>query len=361
MMGDNQNLAPPYDNFLDECYAEKSGVKLWIRIWPAPSSAPTPKSGRPWFLWIHGGGYRAGNHYEVPPWTINLFHQRGIHIVSVGYRLAPGASMDDQLDDCEDAWKWCLVNLPEGLKSYGGCDTERYIMGGASSGGGLVTLLGHRWTSPAPRVTIDVNGAADLIFQEGGKTEPEAPSTTWDGKISYEEAEKLAFDYDPSHAISFISLQPDAPRDGEGLRKWWRVDPAAWSYNERASKQADVIKYVKQTQTLMTAPLRLTSKMSKKEREEKLKAYSSVYLLDSEKTYPPTIFLHGTADNAVDVNVSRNMAKKLKAIGVDVLESFPEGIGHNIGKVYIVSRALSVSATDPGVSENWRSWMGRVH
>lgn len=73
--------------------------------------------------------------------NMDLARTLGIVVVSVDYRLAPGARAPSQLEDCYAALRW-LVAGADGL----GVDAERIAVGGASAGGGLaagLVLLAH--------------------------------------------------------------------------------------------------------------------------------------------------------------------------------------------------------------------------
>lgn len=50
------------------------------------------------------------------------------------------------------------------------------------------------------------------------------------------------------------------------------------------------------------------------------------------RKYPPTAFLHGTADELVRMAQSRDMTERLRGFGVSVLESYEEGMGHVFDK-----------------------------
>ena len=70
---------------------------------------------------------------------------------------------------------------------------------------------------------------------------------------------------------------------------------------------------------------------------ENVKSFSSFFLLDGKKTYPPTFFLHGTKDTAVPVTQSYRMAEKLKGMGVPTGEAYCEGGEHSFEQKIEVS------------------------
>jgi acetyl esterase/lipase len=163
---------------------------------------------------------------------------------------------------------------------------------------------------------------------------------------------EIIADHDPSHAVTattnlwnLASLTPSTISQGpgavaRGLKDVWKVSDEEWMYNDRVKHQWDVKSYVGHQKLMVTLPLRLTPDMTASEREEKMKAYSPNYLLATNPTqvYPPTAFLHGTADNAVPIDESKNMAFELRKKGVEVEELYCEGVDHGWDNIYTVNR-----------------------
>lgn len=136
-----------------EPYPSADGL---VRVYPADgpydaSAEETPRAS-PGLVWVHGGGFAAGD-LDMPEadWVSRAFAVRGIPVVSVDYRLAvddrtrfPAAS-----DDVLAAWSWTLDQAAEL-----GIDVDRLVIGGASAGanlaaGAVLRLLGHAPAAPA--------------------------------------------------------------------------------------------------------------------------------------------------------------------------------------------------------------------
>lgn len=104
-----QNPPPPLPgNFSDWVYANKHGVPLELRVWPAQVDGPAP-----WLMYTHGGGWATGRHYDPNPWVIQAFRPEGYHVVSVAYRMFPEAVVEDMYEDEKDAFEWAYKNLPD--------------------------------------------------------------------------------------------------------------------------------------------------------------------------------------------------------------------------------------------------------
>lgn len=101
------------------------GVRLY-----RPGS-PTDRG--PALLWIHGGGYLAGDAAQDDALCRRFAHRLGATIASVNYRLAPEHPYPAPLEDCYSVLNW-LCRLPA-------VDPGRVAIGGASAGGGLAAAL----------------------------------------------------------------------------------------------------------------------------------------------------------------------------------------------------------------------------
>ena len=327
--------------FSDHCFGEKHGVALWLRIWPAEDPTAAEAAGRkhPWIMWIHGGGYRAGNHFTIPAWVSRIFHH--CHIVSVAYRFAPCVTMEDMVQDCHDAYRWCQTHLDELLADKGGCDVDSYILAGASAGAGLATLLPFRIDGVPAKAIIDVNGPVDFVVQQEHMLSRRKTLAPWSGSISLSEIRTLMEDHEPSHAVTFIANQEAGipPENGEkgagmsekpelALKRLWGVPDDAWTFTERNRLQWELNGYIGSTGGLVSASLPLSDDLTVEDSEARMRRFSALYLLDTRPSYPPTIFIHGTADAVVPVQESQEMAKKLRSMGVAVDEVYLQDKGH---------------------------------
>ena len=341
---------PVPEDCSDHLFATKHSVPLYLRLYPAPPSSPLPIPGkaRPWLLWIHGGAYISGQHWQLRNWILPLFHARGYHVVANAYRYMPFVEMEDMMEDCQDALTWCRNHLA-GILGDRGVELDTWVLGGDSAGGGLATLLVHRLPlEQRPKAVINLYGVTDMIVQQQKYDEEPKPTEPWSGEVSEEALQRFYTDTDPSHAVTvtinnwnLAFLGQDIINKGqkaiyENLKKIWRVSDEEWKFDERVERQWDVKNYHNYNKAMVTMSLRLDG-MSKAAAEEKMKRYSSVYLLDGQKTYPPTVQLHGTGDNAVPVQESIDMAKTLRAMGVDSLELYPKGMDHGWDNVYMAS------------------------
>ncbi len=89
----------------------------------------------PVLMFLHGGYWVIG-HKDLMGFMAPSITPAPALLVSVGYRLAPGAKYPQQVDDCRAALRWAYDNIAD----YGG-DPDRIHVGGHSAGGHLAAML----------------------------------------------------------------------------------------------------------------------------------------------------------------------------------------------------------------------------
>jgi acetyl esterase/lipase len=90
-----------------------------------------PRRGRA-LLYLHGGGYIAGNPRTHRAITARLAHRLGVAVFVLDYRLAPEHPYPAALEDALAAWQWLLRD---------GWRPDRLWLAGDSAGGGLALAL----------------------------------------------------------------------------------------------------------------------------------------------------------------------------------------------------------------------------
>jgi acetyl esterase/lipase len=107
-------------------------TRLRLRIYQnqnSPAQSPA-------LLWIHGGGYVIGVPEMDDGYVLPFVQEAGALVISVDYRLAPGAPFPAALDDCYAALLW-VASQSADL----GIDPRRIAVGGGSVGAGLAAAL----------------------------------------------------------------------------------------------------------------------------------------------------------------------------------------------------------------------------
>jgi acetyl esterase/lipase len=88
----------------------------------------------PVMIWIHGGGWRLGGkkNMEIP-----YLARHGYAIASIAYRFSQDSVFPAPVEDCNAAIYYLYQHAREL-----GVDTSRFVLGGASAGGHLASLIG---------------------------------------------------------------------------------------------------------------------------------------------------------------------------------------------------------------------------
>lgn len=152
-------------------FAVVNGQSLKLDLY-LPQGVKNP----PIILWIHGGGWHAGNKSSC---GLKWVTEQGFAVASTSYRLTNKAIFPAQIHDCKAALRWLRAN-----KSKYGYSTEKVGVSGSSAGGMLAALMGTSGdvkalegtvggnTGHSSRVdaVIDFYGASDFILRS--KTQP---------------------------------------------------------------------------------------------------------------------------------------------------------------------------------------------
>eukprot|EP00656_Telonema_subtile_P056415 TRINITY_DN9003_c0_g1_i2.p1 TRINITY_DN9003_c0_g1~~TRINITY_DN9003_c0_g1_i2.p1 ORF type:complete len:403 (+),score=69.64 TRINITY_DN9003_c0_g1_i2:159-1367(+) len=101
------------------------GVPMIWCNWPGVASDS------PVILYLHGGGFTAGNIGGYRMFGGQLSRATGYRVLLVEYAIAPEHPLPQGADDCLEAYKWLLQHQPP----------AKLMLAGDSAGGGLVCLL----------------------------------------------------------------------------------------------------------------------------------------------------------------------------------------------------------------------------
>ncbi|MEV0252466.1 alpha/beta hydrolase [Nocardia sp. NPDC050712] len=115
-------------------YATVDGTDLLLdpKLPPHASSSP-----RPAVVWVHGGGWSAGDRGEVPRWH-QWLNDRGYAVFAIEYRLAPPPRWNQAPGDVKCAVGW----VKEHAREFG-VDPDRVMLAGGSAGGNLALMGGY--------------------------------------------------------------------------------------------------------------------------------------------------------------------------------------------------------------------------
>src|SRR6266542_3364800 len=81
-------------------YAEPKNERQMLDVY-----APTEGKNHPVVVWIHGGGWQAGDKADVQK-KPQAFADKGFVFVSINYRLLPKATIKQMAEDVAKAIRW---------------------------------------------------------------------------------------------------------------------------------------------------------------------------------------------------------------------------------------------------------------
>jgi acetyl esterase/lipase len=135
----------------DIVYAQPDGVPLTLDLYVPRNAAKPP----PVVIWIHGGGWQAGDKTNGCP--LPLAHS-GFAVASIDYRLSQQAKFPAQIYDCKAAVRWVRAHAAE--YHY---NADKIGAVGASAGGHLVALLGTTPHDPQLEGDEGVTGVSSSV------------------------------------------------------------------------------------------------------------------------------------------------------------------------------------------------------
>lgn len=223
----------------------------------------------PLLVFIHGGGLIWGTKDDMHKQQIERYTEAGFHVFSVDYRLAPETPLPGIRDDIESLLEWLKTEAPRQF----GFDTGRIAVTGSSAGGYLALLSG----------TFSVKPDAIVSFYGYGQ---------------------VTGDWYRNPSPHFTSM-PAVP---EMLAKQL-VKPAPISAAPIQQRYA-IYLYCRQNGTWLdwVAGPELAADTVQ------LQQFAPVLLADA--SYPPTLLIHGDADEDVPYEESVAMKGKLDGAGV---------------------------------------------
>jgi acetyl esterase/lipase len=252
------------------------GVDLRADIHRPDGRGPVPA-----ILWLHGGALIAGRRTDLSPTQRDRYLAAGWAVVSADYRLAPESPIEAILSDVDAAWAWLATTAA----AEHALDPARLALVGHSAGGYLALARGPH-LRPRPRAIVSFYGYGDV-------------AGAWYTKPS------------PTYLA-----EPTIPREA-ALRAIAETPPWADDLSPRMA----YYRHLRQQGTWPTEVLG-TSPGD----DASLARYCPERHVTAD--HPPTLLLHGDADDDVPVERSLDMADALARTGVRRELVIVPGAGH---------------------------------
>ncbi len=190
----------------DRVYRRLGKRELHLDVFKAADAKPL----HPGIVLVHGGGWRSGNksHFYA---LANRLAQLGYVVILPEYRLSAEARYPAGLEDINHVIVWTKTHAAEL-----GLDLNRLVLGGASSGGQMASLLAYTAEKPLYKAgveaadtrvaaLIDLDGVLDftdpLALASENKKGQQSAAALWLGG-SYEQISEI---WRTASAVSHVS------------------------------------------------------------------------------------------------------------------------------------------------------------
>lgn len=127
------------DFYSDVVYGHGGGHELYLDLMMPRGEC----KGCPVIIWIHGGGWMAGERKYRPSEALAQACRDGFVVASIDYRLCTEAPFPAPIEDCK-----CAVRFIKAHADELGIDPERIGVWGESAGGQLAALVGASYMNP---------------------------------------------------------------------------------------------------------------------------------------------------------------------------------------------------------------------
>jgi acetyl esterase/lipase len=127
--GQNEKPAPTYADFSYGTH-ERQVFDIWLT--PSNNGEPTPL-----VIYIHGGGFRAGNKNSIKVSSIKQFQEAGLSVAAIHYRLSDVGAYPIMMEDAAR----CLQTIRSHAKKWN-LNPDKIACYGGSAGAGISLWLG---------------------------------------------------------------------------------------------------------------------------------------------------------------------------------------------------------------------------
>lgn len=178
-----------------------------LDFWKARSDKPTPL-----IVFIHGGGFRAGDKSQVSAAVVKKALDSGVSVMAVNYRFLPTTPVQDILRDCARAIQYVRANA-----ARFNIDPKKVGCFGGSAGAGTSLWLATHDDLADPK-------SEDPVLRQSSRI---SAAACVNGQATYDlvEWEKIIYPFKPdwrahdNEAAEFYGLKDEAELQSENGRK----------------------------------------------------------------------------------------------------------------------------------------------
>ncbi|KAJ5118202.1 Alpha/Beta hydrolase protein [Penicillium atrosanguineum] len=259
---------------------------------------PSAKGTLPAVIYYHGGGMTAGSRrdFQFPRWLYDHCQRKGYIFIAADYRLCHPSTAFDQIEDTKALFMFIASDdFAKGTPQSISIDTARIAVAGFSAGA-FSARAACVYAEPKPAALLTVFGTCGdwLLKYLTTRRPPTSIATSVDlTQVSEILADKRVISDDTAQGNWFTSRFALAVKwelDGEFLEGCLgRPGLSALLNGSEDSKRAMALS------------------------EDTKPAFLQIFVTED---YPPSVFVHGTADDVVLPQESMNHFNQLKGLGV---------------------------------------------
>ncbi|KAF9783271.1 alpha/beta-hydrolase [Thelephora terrestris] len=323
-------------------------IPLHLDVYPPNSrSGGTSGSGEnrtevPAVVYFHGGGLVVGNRKSwFPEWLHGRLSRRGVAFISADYRLLSPSTGHDILEDIQDLFAYIRNDLNSALAEAGGDHGLRIsvdaIAVAGSSAGGLCAYLSAMHVFPKPRALLSVYGQAGECLNDNflePKTIPWIP-----GRDLVDPSDFTDFIYPQSMSLPINTgspleyYPPTHPTPGLPATKRMyltRLYYQLGQWLDYYTGDRTLSERLRQLRSSSSSGKDSTSTIDPTKAREVI-GEENVGLFPQfgvTENWPPALVIHGSEDAQVQLDESKHLVEKLKAVGVESKLIVVDGHGH---------------------------------
>jgi acetyl esterase/lipase len=270
----------------DVVYGNGSGRELALDAFVQQGAAP-----RPLVVVVHGGGWISGSRVAFVGQLLEMLTRGGFNWVSVDYRLGPGSSSRDAVDDVAEALAFvrCHANA---LRA----DPNRLVLLGEDTGAEIVALLAAQ-RPPGVKAAVLLGGSYDQSLPSTPPSPTAGRESTSSLLVHGSEDSDVSLEKAAARCEA-AKARGDACRllrvEGASHRpeNWW---PAQWGYKER------VLEWLEQTVGAPGAYVPAKARLQKLVVfDEKESLHLDAWVPETAGPHPALILAHGGGWEAGD-------------------------------------------------------------
>ncbi|KAJ7625245.1 alpha/beta-hydrolase [Mycena polygramma] len=324
---------------LDVCYKTIDQIPIHLNVYPPSLESHSPYPRLPAVVYFHGGGLTVGNRTSwFPSWLKDRLVGAGIVFISADYRLLPGCTAHDIVDDIKDIFSF-LAQKDLSFGTDHGCpfgvDPTSLAVAG-SSAGGMCAYLAAVHAIPKPKAVLSMYGMAGQIFTPHWLSPKD--HVFFLGREMLDPKDFTEFLYPRCKSLKTLAGSELAYHPPSSATPGWPANPRMplprlylqlgvildYLTGQHEPSLSEQLRPLLDT---VTDPAALHDAMTALIPPEH---HTILPQLNVTAEFPPTFLCHGSEDTAVLVGESENMHSLLQRAGVPVRLLVIDGASHSL-------------------------------